>query len=459
MTPRRKRNLIDVILSDSVSPVVVFDAERRIRFFSPGFEQLTGWLSDEVEGTISAPATTATSGPLELLTSACSPSQQVMAGEPVMFESIVPRKQGGSIRVQLTQLPLQDADGHVTRVVVLGTPILQPHQKNTSLTQTLHAEITSLRNQFRKRFSDTSFLGDSEQIQLALHQAQMLKTSRAGYCISGSSGTGRRHLARVIHNTGERSDQSFVALDCPLLTADVLADTIARLTRISSEHAPAHQQTGTLLLVDADRCPREIQSWLCLNRDLYDSKIRLAATSQHPLPLDGDGQWLRADFCRMLSTLQIFLPDLHHRGHDIDLLAQHFVEENFRTANTSAETLSDDVRRELAFYRWPGNVRELRDVIGEACQNSFGVTLELDDLPFAFRTGMDAQTLQPAPQESVQSLEDIMIRFEKDVLQKTLDSCGGNKAEAARRLGMTRPRLYRRLTTLGMNDEDDAPPV
>tara|TARA_B100001939_G_C16781800_1_gene547339 strand:- start:490 stop:849 length:360 start_codon:yes stop_codon:yes gene_type:complete len=117
--------------------------------------------------------------------------------------------------------------------------------------------------------------------------------------------------------------------------------------------------------------------------------------------------------------------------------------------------MSDEFVQKLQFYRWPGNIRELRQVISEACQNSFSSVLEPDDLPFSFRAGMQSQQLPDLPSPAVTSLEELLRRFERDVLTQTLEACSGNKAEAARRLGMTRPRLYRRLRSLGMEDDDD----
>ena len=166
-----------------------------------------------------------------------------------------------------------------------------------------------------------------------------------------------------------------------------------------------------------------------------------------------DGSLL-PEFAAVSTALEIHLPGLHERGNDVNLLAQHFVEHCKRTLETSAETLSEDVLEQLQFYRWPGNVRELRQVIVDACQNSFDVELRTEDFPFAFRAGLEAQQLPSVPEETETSLEELLRKFETDVLLKTLAACRGNKADAARRLGMTRPRLYRRLKALGIDSEE-----
>ena len=93
-----------------------------------------------------------------------------------------------------------------------------------------------------------------------------------------------------------------------------------------------------------------------------------------------------------------------------------------------------------------------------ACEACFEKVITLEHLPFSFRAGIEAQNMPLEAELEHQSLEQMVQTFESDVLLKTLDACGGNKADAARRLGMTRPRLYRRLKTLGLEvDEADSP--
>ncbi len=456
MTARRKRNLLDAALSETAMAACVLDDERRVRFFSGGMEALTGWPADQIKGLKCAPFVAPNATPVDLLTSGLAPSADVLNGVMESTTVVLPHRNGTGVKMNLVFVPIPNADGIVSRVLIAHHDAPAAAPVGTSLTQKLHAEVTSLRNEFRRRFSDQSFLGDCPAIRKALFQAELLKASECGYSILGPPGSGRRHLARLIHVAGQHHEQSFVALDCRLLLPDHLLDTLGRLKQLSPEHQGApHRRVGTLLLIDADRCPREVQQAIVEDFAAELTGVRLVAmTSDSLLAAEQEG-WLLPEFRALFSTLQIELPPLHQRGDDIVLLAQHFIEECQRTLETSAEGMTNDVERELRFYRWPGNVRELRDVITAACEDSFSVKLEIDDLPFAFRAGQDAQQLPQTPDAPVQSLEEIMLRFEADVLTQTLQACDGNKAEAARRLGMTRPRLYRRLKTLGLDDDHD----
>lgn len=434
----------------------ILDGENRIRFCSPGMEKLTGWPADQLEELICGPSVAATAEPVELFVAGIAPATDVRKGIPQSVNVLLPTKSGQGLRTTLTFFPVLDESSVVTRIIVLILPMQQTSNVAPSLAQKLHAEITSLRLEFRRRFSEPMFLGRSPAICKALEQADLLKQSDCGYSIVGPSGSGRRHLARLIHTSGQKNDSSFVALECRLLTAEQVLDSLRHLRRTANDSGgAAHQRIGTLLLLDADRCPRELQTWLLSDGWTELDGVRMVSVSENPLADPKSSEWILPEFRDLFSTLQIHLPALHHRGSDISILAQHFIEECHHSLETSAESMSSDVEQALRFYRWPGNVRELKRVIVEACQNSFTDCLASDDLPFAFRAGQDAQDLPHIPEQSVQSLEEIMQRFETDVILSTLRACSGNKAEAARRLGMTRPRLYRRLRTLGIDDEED----
>lgn len=451
---KRKRNLLDAILTESQSAVCVLDSERRIRFFSPGMATLTGWNADEIEGLACNQSPSPNASNADLLTTALSPSLSVFDGTIQVIDTVLPRKTGTSFRAHVCFVPINDTDGSVRRILVLCDPDRSKSVAQASLSQQLHAEITALRIEFRRRFSEQSYFGKCPQISCALQQAELLKTSACGYSVVGPSGTGRRHFAKLVHASGHNSEESLVPLDCRLLSAEHVLQSLQILKQLRESDGASHQNTGTLLLVDADRCPREVQAWILEQRQTELSSIRLVGTSEHPLQQAEDEGWLIPEFRQLLAPMEVILPSLHRRGDDIKLLTQHFVSESLRLQETSAQSVADEVMFEFMFYRWPGNVRELQNVISEACQNSFGNQIELEDLPFSFKAGVDAQKMPPTPDGAERSLEGLLQQFEIDVLQKTLDACKGNKAEAARRLGLTRPKLYRRLKTLGMEAED-----
>lgn len=455
MAAKRRRNLLDSVLADSVSQICVLDADRRIRYFSVGMEQATGWKSDDVEGLICDLAVPDSSSSTDLLTSGLAPAAEVFDGRTVTVASVLPKSNGNAWPTILTFLPVLDSDNQVVRIVVSANEHSIPDSSRESMTQRLHAEITAIRLKTRKQFSEASYIGNSSQIQRALDQADLLKNSDVGYSIIGPPGSGRQHLARLIHVGGQHAEHSFAPIECRLLTLDSMRDTLRRLKRVAdSQTRSAHQRTGTLALIDVDHCPREIQTWVLKNVASEQHEIRLTGISTQPLDDVVQAEWMLPEFRDLLSAVRIQLPSLHHRGHDLELLAQSFVEQSQRTQQTSAESISAEVFRQFRFYRWPGNVRELRQVIFAACEACFEKVVAAEHLPFSFRAGIEAQNMPHEAEPEHQSLEQMLKAFESDVLLKTLDACDGNKADAARRLGMTRPRLYRRLKTLGLVTDD-----
>ena len=459
MAAKRRRNLLDAVLAESASQICVLDADRRIRYFSVGMEQATGWKSVDVEGLVCDLAIPDRSTSTDLLTSGLAPAVEVFSGQTVTVATVLPKANGTAWATRLTYVPVYDRDSQVTRIVISANERSLPDSSQESMTQRLHAEITAIRLKTRQRFSESSYIGSSQPIQRALDQADLLKNSDVGYSIVGPSGCGRQHLARLVHVGGQHAEHSFAAIECRLLTLDSMHDTLRRLKRVADSQArSAHQRTGTLALIDVDYCPREIQTWLLKNVVPEQFEVRLVGISVQPLDDVVDAGWMLPEFRDLLSAVQIRLPSVHHRGNDFDLLAQHFVEQSQRNQQTSAESISADVFREFRFYRWPGNVRELRQVVFAACEACFEKVITLEHLPFSFRAGIEAQNMPLEAELEHQSLEQMVQTFESDVLLKTLDACGGNKADAARRLGMTRPRLYRRLKTLGLEvDETDSP--
>ncbi|MEZ6063387.1 MAG: helix-turn-helix domain-containing protein [Planctomycetaceae bacterium] len=458
MKTRRRRNLVDAILANSASAVCVLDADRRVRFFSPGMQQQTQWPPEKVEGLVCELAVAPDAKPIDLLTSAIAPPAAVLQGHIHFADAILPLAGRGTIQTRICHLPVEDEEGVVSRVIVFSS--VQPADSADTITsrqlsQSLHAEITALRLDFRNRFGITSVLGRDPAMQRAIEQAHLLKDADCGFTIIGPPGSGRRHLAKTIHVAGRHMEDAIVPLHCRLLSSEQLFTALRQLgKRRTADAGAAHHPVGTVLFVDADRMPREVQHWLLENLHTEAASIRLAATSEVPLLQPEQEGWILPEFRQLLSTVEIVLPSLHARGSDVLLLAQHFVENCHRLHNTSAESISETAAAELTAYRWPGNVRELKQVIYEACQTCFGERLEVSDLPFTFRVGMEAQRHPPAAPVAARSLEEILIRFESEVLQRTLEICNGNKAEAARRLGLTRPKLYRRLRTLGLESDE-----
>ena len=454
----RRRNLLDQLLVNSDSCLCIVDARRRMRFFSRGMEAWTGWSAGDIEGLScdGLPAEKAT--PADLLAAAFNPSTAIWKGQVQLWQAVLPTASGGVVRSRFCSIPLSSESGQVERVLMVRSEETNASEIRPDLLigQQLHAEVAALRADFRTRYNWDSFIGADASLRRVRQLASLLKDSDCFFCIAGNSGTGRRHLAQCIHVGGRASETSFVPIYCDLLSTQALYDALQQLQTMAGEHASAHERPGLLLLVDVDRLHREVQQWLLNCTGICDS-VRLAATTSVPLQQVVADGWMLAEFQQMITPVEIELPPLHCRGNDVLLLAHEFVQQNRRLNRTAAVELAPDVASQLLSYHWPGNVRELRQVIHDACQSCSGRQVRTEDLSFAFRAGMEAQRTTPGNSEPCQSLDELLRTAERRIVEGTLTACGGNKAEAARRLGLTRPSFYRRLKTLGLRRDGRSP--
>ena len=449
MTTRRRRNLIDHVLAETATCVCIVDIRRRIRFFSPGMEQWTGWPASKIEG-LSCDAPTDEATAADLLASALNPPQSAWQGDVHVWEAVLPTASDRVVQATFCMLPVAGRSGQIESIVIMRTRAVSAAAVAlpVPLAQRLHAEIAALRNDFRKRGRWDSFLGNSEALTSVRQLAEMLRHSFSNFNIVGPPGSGRRHLARCIHAEGRDAEYSFVPVYCDLLTTADLYEVIRGISKTARTGTAAHDKTGLLLFVDIDRIPREVQQWV-LDRPA-DESIRVAGTSSVSLQDVVDEGWMLSEFQRRIAPVEIQLPSLHERDDDVLLLTHEFIQENRRLRNTTPRELSAEVAELFRTYRWPGNVREVRQIIHDACDACPGNVIRPDDLPFAFRAGMEAQSLTPATSQPSESLDTIMQNAEREILQRTMAACNGNKAETAHRLGLTRPSLYRRLASLGL---------
>ena len=148
---RRKRNLLDSTLVQSDAVACVLDAERRIRFVTPGLTEQTGWEADQLEGLLCSPLLSDTADSVEFFTAALAPPACVMEGTPCSIDVVLPRRgRGGESltgsQVTLTYMPLTDEDCSVNRIIVLARRESAPAASAPPMTQRLHAELTTLQH-------------------------------------------------------------------------------------------------------------------------------------------------------------------------------------------------------------------------------------------------------------------------------------------------------------------------
>lgn len=457
-----RRIRLETALNAVETPVFVVDADRRVVFVNQGCEQLTGWATAEVHGRVCSLGSSAEPDSVDALTEALCPPPEVFSGERQQAPRYFSHRESGQTSARLVHfLPLHDGEanafvmGVVTDVPAAGQPTA------TSIIAEVHAELAALRHDLRERFGSASLLtSDSAAMRRVLEQVQVAAATPAVIHLTGQPGTGREHVARAIHYGSDGGSRSFVPLDCKQLPPTELRESLRRLVETDwAEVSPtAALHPGTVCLQHIEFLSRDLQQRLVefvqsRRGDAFRNQVRLMTISSADLAQLRCDETVVDDFYYLVTAFQIELPALVERGNDLRMLAQHFLEQQNRSAQRQVSGFSEDVWTQFEQYTWPGNLDELERVVTEAHSACSGSVIGTDDLPFAFRTGMDAQSLGPTPAARIEPLDQLLTRVEREHIMHALELASGNKAKAAKLLGMTRPALYRRIESLGLETD------
>ncbi|MEB2231623.1 sigma-54 dependent transcriptional regulator [Xanthomonas campestris pv. campestris] len=285
--------------------------------------------------------------------------------------------------------------------------------------------------------------------------------------ITGETGTGKELAARALHRASTRAQRAFVAVNCAAIPLELMESELfghrkGAFSGATSDRIGLIRQAdgGSLFLDEIGDMPLPMQGKLL--RFLQEGEVTplggngaqkvdvrvLAATHRDLAAWASTGQF-RSDLRYRLNVVPIELPPLRERGDDILLLATHFLQ----SAGGAARALSPDAQRRVLDYQWPGNVRELRNVMQRCALLVRGHTIAAGDLDEALGEPLPDDLLQPQPADAptgTQSLPEAVAQLEKRMIQAALTQAQGNRAEAARQLGIHRQLLYRKLDDYGL---------
>jgi DNA-binding NtrC family response regulator len=233
------------------------------------------------------------------------------------------------------------------------------------------------------------------------------------------------------------------------LGAELLQSTIAALVAKSALRQSLDH--GTLLLNDVEEAPAEAQAEL-VKLLSAPTGPRIIATARESLARRVAVGEFRDDLACALGTLVIQLPPLAERRGDLPMAAQMFLEDLNGQGKKQLRGFAADALDALALYAWPGNLSELEQIVREAHARAEGFEVMAADLPKRIRLSAEAQS-RPRRREEPINLEQFMGQVETELIRRALARSKGNKSKAAKLLGMTRPRLYRRMVQLGLAED------
>ncbi len=292
--------------------------------------------------------------------------------------------------------------------------------------------------------------------------------SDAPVLVVGETGTGKELVARAIHDHSARAKQPFVAVNLAALTPSLLESELMGHEKGSFTGASARRAgrielagDGTLFLDEIGDLDGALQTKLLrvLQDGRYErvggtetlaSRARVIAATNKPVRPGDPAATLREDLYYRLAVVEVEVPPLRARRSDIPLLLTHAL------GRTKARAVSEEAMARLLAYDWPGNVRELFHVVERAAVMCSADVIDVTDLPPALTR---APASAAVATEGFVGFEDRPMReavaaLEKHMIARALEKAGGNRAEAARLLGIARPQLYTKMDEHGLADRD-----
>jgi len=309
-----------------------------------------------------------------------------------------------------------------------------------------------------------TLVGKSDALNRLQAEIGRVASVKTNILITGESGTGKELVARSIHESGNRRDHPWVAINCSAIPHDLLESELFGFVKGAFSGATHNRtgrieqaQGGTLFLDEIGDLDIELQAKLLRvlqEREfspLGSNQIRamdvriITATNRDLRALVGEGRF-REDLFYRLDVYNIHVPPLRARIADIPLLATAFLKELATDMGASAHGFTDEALNVLTQYSWPGNIRELRNAVERALLTATGVLVEQDDLPGSL---VHPQTTTGPTTPSLDGpnghLDDWLGQLERDAILQALKACDGVQARAAETLGIAERSLWHRL--------------
>jgi DNA-binding NtrC family response regulator len=323
-------------------------------------------------------------------------------------------------------------------------------------------ENVHLRQQVDKRFGLENLIGESRAMHDIFDAIRQVAPSRATILLMGESGTGKELIAHAIHNFSNRNKTRFVAFNCAafapqLIESELFGHERGAFTGAAERRIGRFEQAagGTLFLDEIGEIDSNIQVKLlrALDPAVFErvggnqsirADVRLiAATNRDLAALVREGKF-REDLYYRLNVVQIRVPPLRERKEDIPLLANSFLKEICERDGKAFRPLSPEAMEALLRYDWPGNVRELKGAIDSGVTLATGNQITVQDVPLTVRRASAGLALREGGNQDLVNIHDNETRL----IMRALDESAGNRTEAAKKLGISRRTLHRRLKEL-----------
>jgi len=443
-------NSASLLLDCMADGVFTLDDKGRITSWNPAMERISGYTAEEAIG----------NGCMMLHFSLCF-SKSCPAGirECGIFDSPVQaqecflrHKNGTDVPVVKNARLVTDGHGAVKGVVETVTDLTELAKARRK------AEEANLRLGEVHTFEN--IIGKSHCMQQVFSAIRAAAASDATILIQGDSGTGKERVAGAIHYKSSRSGMPFVAVSCSALSESLLESELFGHVRgaftgaVRDRIGRFEEATGGTIFLDeiGEISPfiqvkllrvlqeREIERVGESQKRTIDIRV-IAASNKDLYDLVKSGHF-REDLYYRLKVFPIHIPPLRKRREDIPLLASHFIQRQNEKTGKRIQGILPSAMRILMDYHWPGNVRELENAIEHAFVLCVGDQIDLFDLPVEIRQ-VPYQTAAFKPRDSLSGRANVNAALSRDLLMEILRECDWNKAEAGRRVGVSRTAIWK----------------
>ena len=361
--------------------------------------------------------------------------------------------------------------------VSLFTDVTKLDSLNSEI-ERMNGMVDELRQQLDDNVQKTGIVTRDRRFLKLLEQAAVAARTNVPVLIRGENGVGKELVARYIHSCSERKDRPMVVVNCSSIPETLIESELFGYEEGSFTGAKKGGRMGkfelanhgTIFLDEIGDMPIALQSRLLRviengeiekigRQKSIPVDVRIIAATNQPLEKMIREKQFRMDLFFRLNVISLSIPALRDRREDIPVLADFFLRE-FSAKYGRERTISEKGYYRLSAHEWSGNVRELRNCIERAVILSEGEALDFKDLVSAEAkvsetAGMaDSATGTEWTAFSEMKLEEALAAFEESCIRQALKESGGNRAEAIRRLGISRRTFYRKCAQYGILEKD-----
>ena len=358
---------------------------------------------------------------------------------------------------------------------------------------TLSGEVTRLKKKSDNRLVFDDLVGQSDEMKQVFRLGQRAAQSTIPILIEGESGTGKELIARAIQGSSDRAGKPFVTVNCGAIPENLIESILfghekGSFTGASDRHLGKFQEAdgGTLFLDEIGELRLDMQ--VKLLRALQEGEVDpvgakrpvkvdvriISATNRDLSEFTREGRF-REDLFYRLNVFPIFVPPLRERHDDIPALARHFIARFAAEEHKAVTGLTPEAADLLDHYGWPGNVRQLENTIFRAVVLCDGPVLDVCDFPqIAAAMGVEAKPHRSASVADAQAMQAAVFApslpaspytlsavdavghmrkiedLESEIIRLSISRYDGHMSEVARRLGIGRSTLYRKLKEFGL---------